>query len=135
MLIFRRLGFGLPGLAINPTKVMSTHPRLAAAIDVGSEKLHVGIPHQKVRVFDTFTASLHQLRDYLLSQDVTTVAMEATGVYWWPVYRVLEEAKLEVCVVNGAHVKNVPGRKTDTADCQWLAQLHSQGLLRSGFVT
>lgn len=113
---------------------MTSKPRLAAAIDVGSEKLHVGVPDQKVRIFDTFTPSLHQLRDYLKSLQVTTVAMEATGVYWWPIYCVLEEAGLEVCVVNGAHVKNVPGRKTDVADCQWLAELHSKGLLSSGFV-
>lgn len=60
--------------------------------------------------------------------------MEATGVYWLPVYEILQSAGLEVSVVNGAHVKNVPGRKTDMLDCQWLAQLHAQGLLRSGFV-
>jgi transposase len=115
-------------------KTKSSLPRSAAAIDVGSEKLYVGVPGQKVRIFDTFTASLHQLRDYLQSRQITTVAMEATGVYWWPVYRVLEEAGFEVCVVNGAHVKNVPGRKTDVADSQWLAELHSKGLLRAGFV-
>lgn len=109
--------------------------RKAAAIDVGSEKMHVGIAEQSpVKVFECFTDALHQLRDYLKAQQVTTVAMEATGVYWLPVYDILEEAGLEVFVVNGAHVKNVPGRKTDTQDCQWLAQLHAQGLLQSGFV-
>lgn len=106
-----------------------------AAIDVGSEKMHVAIYGQpEVKVFDGFTDGLHQLRDYLQSRGVNRVAMEATGVYWLPAYTILEEAGLEVCVVNGAHVKNVPGRKTDTLDCQWLAQLHAQGLLRSGFV-
>ena len=109
--------------------------RKAAAIDVGSEKMHVGIEGQDgVKVFECFTDALYQLRDYLLAQQVTTVAMEATGVYWLPVYDLLEAAGLAVCVVNGAHVKNVPGRKTDTQDCQWLAQLHAQGLLQSGFV-
>ena len=109
--------------------------RKAAAIDVGSEKMHVGIAGQDgVKVFECFTDALYQLRDYLLAQQVTTVAMEATGVYWLPVYDLLEAAGLAVCVVNGAHVKNVPGRKTDTQDCQWLAQLHAQGLLQSGFV-
>jgi len=106
----------------------------AAAIDVGSERLHVAVVNQAVRVFDTFTDSLQALRDYLLSAGVTTVAMEATGVYWLPVYEVLEAAGLEVCVVNGAHVKSLPGRKSDMQDCQWLAELHSHGLLRSGFV-
>lgn len=106
----------------------------AAAIDVGSERLHVAVVNQAVQVFDTFTDSLHALRDYLLSAGVTTVAMEATGVYWLPVYEVLEAARLEVCVVNGAHVKSLPGRKSDMQDCQWLAELHSHGLLRGGFV-
>ena len=107
----------------------------AAAIDVGSEKMHVGIDQQEeVRIFECFTDSLHQLRDYLLQRQVSTVAMEATGVYWLPVFDILEAAGLEVVVVNGAHVKNVPGRKTDIQDCQWLAQLHGQGLLQAGFV-
>jgi transposase len=105
-----------------------------AAIDVGSEKMHVAIAGGEVKIFECFTDSLHQLRDHLKSQAVTHVAMEATGVYWLPVYVVLEDAGMEVCVVNGAHVKNVPGRKTDLQDCQWLAQLHAQGLLRGGFV-
>lgn len=105
-----------------------------AAIDVGSEKMHVGIPGQPPKVFECFTDSLQQLSKYLQSEGVTSVAMEATGVYWLPIYVILEAAGLEVQVVNGAHVKNVPGRKTDLLDCQWLAQLHAQGLLRGGFV-
>jgi transposase len=106
----------------------------AAGIDVGSEKMHVAVVDGPVRVFETFTASLYQLREYLVSAGVRTVAMEATGVYWLPLYEVLEEAGLQVCVVNGAHVKSLPGRKSDMADCQWLAKLHSHGLLKSGFV-
>jgi len=74
------------------------------------------------------------VRDHLLAAGVRTVAMEATGVYWIPVCDVLEAAGIEVCVVNGAHVKSLPGRKSDMADCQWLAELHSHGLLRGGFV-
>jgi transposase len=106
----------------------------AAGIDVGSETLHVSIAGDTPRVFGTMTCDLEQLREYLLEQQVTTVAMEATGVYWLCVYEVLEAAGLEVLVVNGRHVKNVPGRKSDMADCQWLASLHAHGLLRSGFV-
>jgi transposase len=106
----------------------------AAAIDVGSEQLYVAVVNQPVQVFETFTESLHALRDMLVGAGVTSVAMEATGVYWLPVYEVLEAAGLEVCVVNGAHVKSLPGRKSDMQDCQWLAELHSHGLLRSGFV-
>lgn len=106
----------------------------AAAIDVGSEKLHVSIGGGSPRVFGTFTIDLEGLRDWLLAQGVRTVAMEATGVYWLYLYEVLEKAGLEVMVVNGRHVQNVPGRKTDMSDCQWLATLHAHGLLRAGFV-
>lgn len=112
-------------------RTMNPH---AAGIDVGSEKLHVAVVGGAVEVFDTFTDSLYALRDYLLGAGVTTVAMEATGVYWLAAYEVLEAAGLEVCVVNGAHVKSLPGRKSDLQDCQWLAELHSYGLLRSGFL-
>ena len=106
----------------------------AAAMDVGSEKLHVSIAGDAPHVFGTFTGELERLRDWFLAQGVRSVAMEATGVYWLYVYEVLEAAGLEVVVVNGRHVQNVPGRKTDMADCQWLATLHAHGLLRGGFV-
>ena len=106
----------------------------AAAIDVGSEKLHVSIAGDTPKVFGTFTADLEALRDWFQQQAVRTVAMEATGVYWLYLYEVLEAAGLEVVVVNGRHVQNVPGRKTDMADCQWLATLHAHGLMRGGFV-
>jgi transposase len=106
----------------------------AAAIDVGSEKLHISVAGDVPKVFGTFTGDLEVLRDWLKEQAVHTVAMEATGVYWLYLYEVLEEAGLEVIVVNGRHVQNVPGRKTDMADCQWLATLHAHGLLRGGFV-
>lgn len=106
----------------------------AAGIDVGSETLHVSIGGESPQVFGTMTCDLNRLKDYLLEQSVRTVALEATGVYWLCTYEVLEGAGIEVLVVNGRHVKNVPGRKTDMADCQWLATLHAHGVLRSGFV-
>ena len=106
----------------------------AAAIDVGSEKLHVSLAGESPKVFGTFTGDLERLRDWLKAEGAHTVAMEATGVYWLYLYEVLEAAGLEVIVVNGRHVQNVPGRKTDMADCQWLATLHAHGLLRGGFV-
>ena len=109
-------------------------PKPVAAIDVGSEKMHVAVPGREVKIFECFTDALYRLRDHLQGEGVASVAMAATGVYWLPVYGILEEAGLAVCVVNGAHVKNVPGRKTDMLDCQWLAPLHAQGLLRGGFV-
>lgn len=106
----------------------------AAGIDVGSEALHVSIAGDAPRVFGTMTRDLEQLRGYLLDQGVQSAALEATGVYWLCAYEVLEAVGIEVLVVNGRHVKNVPGRKSDMADCQWLATLHAHGLLRSGFV-
>src|SRR5947208_9691998 len=106
----------------------------AAGIDVGSEKLFVSLAGDKPVVFGTVTDEVYRLRDLLKQNGVTTVAMEATGVYWLYAYGVLEAAGLEVIVVNGRYVRNVPGRKTDMADCQWLATLHAHGLLRGGFV-
>jgi transposase len=94
-----------------------------------------GSRHQQVRQFRTFTSALRELRDWLAAQGVTQVAMEATGVYWRPVWHALEDTpKWELLLVNAAHVKNVPGRKTDVADAAWLAQLCEWGLLRGGFV-
>ena len=116
---------------------MQTLPVLdnkACGIDVGSEQLHVSIGGDTPKVFGTTTGQLHALRDWLKERGVKSVAMEATGVYWLCAYEVLETAGLEMLVVNGKHVKNLPGRKTDLKDCQWLATLHAHGLLRSGFV-
>lgn len=106
----------------------------AAGLDVGSEKIHASIAGAEARVFGTCTDDLHALRDCLKENGVTTVAMEATGIYWLSVYEVLEAAALEVVVVNGAHVKNLPGRKSDMKDAPWISTLHMHGLLRGGFV-
>lgn len=92
-----------------------------------------GERHSEVRTFATTTRGLRELRDWLLAQEVTDVAMESTGVYWRPVYAVLE-GTVELVLVNARHVKMVPGRKTDVKDCEWLAQLLECGLLRSSFV-
>jgi len=106
----------------------------AAAIDVGSETLHASIAGDTPKVFGTFTADLEGLCAWFKVAGVRSVALEATGVYWLYLYEVLEAAGLAVVVVNGRHVRNLPGRKTDMADCQWLATLHAHGLLRGGFV-
>jgi len=106
----------------------------AAAIDVGCEQLHLSIAGGPPKVFGTTTGELYALRDHLLTQGVRSVAMEATGIYWLCPYDVLEKAGLEVVVVNGKYVKNLPGRKTDMSDCQWAATLHAHGLLKPGFV-
>ena len=107
---------------------------LATGVDVGSEKLCASIAGDNPVVFGTFTNDVYRLRDWLKGEGVTNVAMEATGVYWMYVYSVLEAAGFKVTVVNGRFVRNLPGRKTDMADCQWLATLHAHGLLRGGFV-
>jgi len=117
-----------------PTPSLPVLDPTAAAIDVGSEQLHVSIAGGPPKVFGTTTGQLHQLRDWLLEQRAKTVAMEATGIYWLCPYEVLEGAGLEVVVVNGKYVKNLPGRKTDMKDCQWQATLHAHGLLKPGFV-
>lgn len=92
-----------------------------------------GDREQHVRTFGTMTADLLALRDWLTAHGVTHVALESTGVYWKPVYYVLEDA-FRCLVVNAAHVHNVPGRKTDVQDCAWIAQLLEHGLLRGSFV-
>jgi transposase len=106
----------------------------AAAIDVGSEQLHVSVAGGPPKVFGTMTSQLHEMRDWLKAQGVRSVAMEATGIYWLCPYEVLEQGGFEVVVVNGKYVKNLPGRKTDMKDCQWQATLHAHGLLKPGFV-
>lgn len=106
----------------------------AAFVDVGSEQMHVSIAGGPPEVFGTVTSQLQALRDWLLAQGVRSVAMEATGVYWLPLYGVLEQAGLQVIMVNGRQTRNVPGRKTDMLDCQWGATLHAHGLLKAGFV-
>ena len=106
----------------------------AAFVDVGSEHMHVSVAGDEPAVFGTVTSQLHALRDWLKSQGVRSVAMEATGVYWLPLYGVLEAAGFEVRMVNGRQTRNVPGRKTDMKDSQWGATLHMHGLLKAGFV-
>src|SRR5262245_11575773 len=106
----------------------------AAGVDVGSEKFFASVGGKEPKVFLTVTEQMQQLCRYFQAEGVRTVAMEATGVYWINLYGALEEAGLEVVVVNGAHCRNIPGRKTDMKDCQWLAVLHAHGLLTGGFV-
>ena len=106
----------------------------AAGVDVGSEKFFASVAGGDPRVFLTVTQGMKDLCEHFQEQGVRTVAMEATGVYWINLYGTLEEAGFEVIVVNGAHCRNFPGRKTDMKDCQWLALLHAHGLLSGGFV-
>ena len=120
-----------------PSGVIEQLKLNAAGLDVGAEEIYVCVPadraEEAVRVFRTYTAGLYQLADWLTECRIETVAMESTGVYWIPVYEVLEERGFEVYLVNARHLKNVPGRKTDVLDCQWLQQLHTYGLLQPSF--
>lgn len=113
-----------------------THPN-AGGIDIGATEIYVAVPAERdpqpVRHFTTFTDDLEKIAQWLLACKVTTVAMESTGVYWIPLYQVLESHGLKVCLVNAREAKNVPGRKTDVLDCQWLQTLHTYGLLRASF--
>lgn len=109
----------------------------AAGIDIGAASHFVAVPPgrdvEPVREFSSFTSGLHALAAWLEACGVTTVAMESTGVYWIPLYDLLEERGIQVFLVNAQHIKGVPGRKSDVLDCQWLQQLHSYGLLRRSF--
>lgn len=110
------------------------HHAHAAGIDLGSAWIYVSVDGKAVERFPTFTADLHRAVAYLQDHGCTTVAMEATGVYWVAFYEVLERAGIDVCLCNGAHAKNLPGRKSDVQDCQWLQRLHTHGLLRPSFI-
>jgi transposase len=117
----------------NPLDLPIINPH-AAGVDVGSEKFFASVAGQEPRVFLTVTAQMKELCEHFKAEGVRTVAMEATGVYWINLYGALEDAGFGVVVVNGAHCRNFPGRKTDMKDCQWLAVLHAHGLLQGGFV-
>lgn len=109
----------------------------AAGIDIGSQSHFVAVPDGSdeicVREFKTFTPELHELSQWLKKCGVQTVAMESTGVYWIPVFELLESEGFEVLLVDARHTKNVSGRKTDVLDCQWIQQLHTFGLLQGAF--
>lgn len=109
----------------------------AAGIDIGSREHWVCVParsaERNVRPFGTFTADLEALADWLQECGVKTVALESTGVYWIPVFQILERRGFRVTLVNARQTKNVAGRKTDMKDCQWIQQLHTYGLLQGSF--
>jgi transposase len=109
----------------------------AAGIDIGAKEHFACVPAKatpkNVRSFGTFTADLGALADWFQACGVTSVAMEATGVYWIPVFQILEERGLAVILVNARQTKNVAGRKSDVQDCQWIQRLHTYGLLQGSF--
>ena len=112
------------------------HPN-AAGLDIGASAIVVAVSPERaaepVRVFETFTPDLHALVDWLVTCHIDTVAMESTGVYWVPIFELLEQHGITPYLVNARHVKTVPGRKTDWNDAQWLQKLHTLGLWQGSF--
>ena len=112
------------------------HPD-AAGIDSGGREHWVAIAPdrdaQPVRSFECFTADLQRMAEWLTARGVRSVAMQSTGVYWIPVLEVLQQHGMEVYLVNARHTKNLPGRKSDVMECQWLLKLHTFGLLNNSF--
>ena len=125
----RRLQSEDPGLEV-------VHPH-AAGIDVGNSVHYVAVRPDRdpepVRRFECFTADLHRMADWLQSCGVKSIAMQSTGVYWIPLYEILDERGFEVYLVNARHTKNLPGRKSDVQESQWLLKLHTYGLLSNSF--
>jgi transposase len=130
----RRRSPGKP--RVSPTVLDRINPNVAG-IDCGAAEHFVAVPPDRdptpIQSFKTFTRDLFRLADWLTACGVTSVAMEATGVYWIPIYEILETRGFEVLLVNARHLKNVPGRKSDVSDCEWIRELHSVGLLRGSF--
>lgn len=120
-----------------PSAALSVVYPNAAGLDIGKEEILAAVPADRdahpVRSYATFTPDLHALADWLQSCQVDTVAMESTGVYWIPLYELLLQRGIRCCLINAAHFKRVPGRKSDVQDCQWLQQCHSFGLLADSF--
>ncbi len=108
--------------------------KLTAGIDIGSREIFIALPNKEVKSFSTFTSSFISAVEYLRANGINTVAMESIGVYWITLFDMIEQAGIEVYLVKSTMIKNVPGRKTDVSDCQWIQQLHSYGLLRASFI-
>ncbi len=125
----RRLHSEDPGLQV-------VHPN-AAGIDIGNKSHFVAIPPDRdstpIREFGSWTSDLYEMASWLIDHGIATVALQSTGVYWIPVLEVLEKLGLEVYLVNARGTKNLPGRKTDVKECEWIRKLHAYGLLRNSF--
>jgi len=131
----------MPRPAASPAKMhlegLPAMHRHAAGIDIGADEIVIAVPAdhdpEPVRAFRTFTADLHQVVAWLLACGIDTVAMESTGVYWIPLYELLEQHSITPFLVNARHAKTVPGRKSDWNDAEWLQKLHALGLLQASF--
>jgi transposase len=130
----RKRGGKRKGMCLEDRPILEPN---AAGIDIGAREIFVAVAPDRaedpVQVFSTFTEDLERMAQWLVSCGVNTVAMESTGVYWIPLYDVLEKHGIRPCLVDAHGMKNVPGRRTDWHECQWLQFLHSVGLLRAAF--
>src|ERR1700730_13318446 len=129
-----KLGGKRKGMCLGDRPILEPN---AAGIDIGAREIFVAVPPDRdehpVRVFATFTEDLEKMAQWLVDCGITTVAMESTGVYWIPLYDVVEKHGVKPCLVDAHGMKNVPGRRTDWHECQWIQFLHSVGLLRAAF--
>ncbi len=110
----------------------------AAGMDIGAHEIWVCVPGedpdtQIIRLFGTYTADLHAICHWLQEHNIRTVAMESTGIYWIPIFELLESFDFHCCLISSRSIKRVPGRKSDVEDCQWIQTLHSYGLLEASF--
>jgi transposase len=132
----RRHGFAIHNAPL--PKGLKTVSQNAAGIDIGATQHYVAIPEGRdeacVRCFGTFTSDLHAIAEWLTDCGITTIAMESTGVYWIPLFELLESSGFEVKLVEPGKLKRAPGRKTDVLDCQWIQELHTYGLLEGSFL-
>lgn len=123
-------------VSLKSSKLQVVNPN-AAGIDIGSTEHWVAIPperdEQPIRCFQSYTSDLNKLADWLIDRDIDTVAMESTGVYWIPLFQILEDRGIKVYLVNSHHTKNVTGRKADDDDSEWVRKLHTYGLLHASF--
>ncbi len=133
----KKINLSQPKKSKNKSKGMEPIIDNVAGIDIGSSLIHVAILNEnseyEVREFATFTPDLIEIANWLIQSNVKTSAMEATGVYWIPLFEILEDSGLKPALVDPKSAKNVPGRKTDVLDCQWIHRLYSCGLLRPAF--
>src|SRR5574337_1077513 len=117
---------------------METIVKMACGLDVHQELIAACIMNsgskKQIRTFGTTTQELLQLKNWLKENGITHIAMESTGIYWKPVFNILEDGDFQILLVNARHIKNVPGRKTDIKDCEWICKLLSSGLLKGSFI-
>ncbi len=125
-----------PSIKRKTTKGIEPIYTNVAGIDIGSQLIHVAILNEKdeyeVHEFGATTPDLEAIAQHLIKSNVKSAAMEATGIYWIPLFEILEDHNIKAALVDPKSAKNVPGRKTDVLDCQWIHRLYSCGLLRRG---